>query len=472
MTTIAKLNYLRKNAGLPLIRFDLVRLRDADVQDLRDAYAAMYEISDIAPGDRRGYFAHARGHGYDLDLCHDDDRVFLTWHRSYTYSFEKALNSALQWKRGDQELELTLPYWDWTQHSTATHASNGLPKIVDDETYIDKDGNEVANPLSKAKSLYRSIALGLTGDDQLTTRYTSRLRTAIPLLKVEVERYLTNPNFSAFQNDFNFAAHGDIHVLTGGRDQASRLPRRIGDMGSTVSAAFDPIFWLHHAMCDKIWADWQAIWPGANIPQHVLDTVVYDGRVGSELIDYENSLKYIYSENSVEAAIGALGTSDSAPSAALSAAASNVTEIRLGTVEAGFVRAELEFHKMRPPIESFELRAYIENPNCDASTGHKDKSYAGRLVFFGHGSCPGAPGHCNPELAIRDDYDLRSKHPLRHDHTRYRLDITRGLRRFIGRKKSVKDLKVYLVTLDDNGKKVAPEKLSYDQCSLRTYAKD
>lgn len=472
MTTIAKLNYRRKQSGLPLIRFDLVRLRDADVQDLRDAYAAMYEISDTAPGDRRGYFAYARGHGYDLDLCHDDDRVFLTWHRSYAYSFEKALNSALQWKRGDAELELTLPYWDWTQHSTATHAQNGLPKVVDESTYINLDGNEVPNPLAKAKSLYRSIARGLSGDDQLTTRYASRLRADIPLLRDEVKRYLTNPNFSAFQNDFNFAAHGHIHVVTGGSDPASPLPRLIGDMGSTVSASYDPIFWMHHAMCDKVWADWQALWPGANIPQHVLDTVVYDGRVGHDLIDAENSLKYIYSENSVEAAVGALGTSDSAPVAALSAAASHVTEVTLGTVEAGFVRAELEFQKMRPPTESFELRAYIENPNCDASTGYKDDSYAGRIVFFGHGTCPGAPGHCNPALATRDAYDLRSKHPLRYDHTRYRLDVTRGLRRYIGRKKSVKNLKVHLITLDDSGKRVAPENLAYDQCSLRTYAKD
>ena len=75
-------------------------------------------------------------------------------------------------------------------------------------------------------------------------------------------------------------------------------------------------------------------------------------------------------------------------------------------------------------------------------------------------------------MGIRDAYDLRPKHPLRYDHTRYRLDITRGLRRYIGRKKSVKNLKVYLITLDDKGERVAPESLIYDQCSLRTYAKD
>lgn len=472
MTSIAKLNYHRKQAGLPLIRFDLTKLQDIDLQDLRDAYSAMYEISEIAPGDQRGYYAYARGHGYDLDLCHEDNRLFLTWHRAYIYTFEKALNSALQWKRNDFELELTLPYWDWTQYASATHASNGLPNVVNDETYINEDGDEVANPLASAKSLYRTTGLGLTDDEAYTSRMPNRLRADIPLLKNEVERYLSNPSFTEFQDDFNFGAHGHIHVRVGGRAFDSPLPFPSMDMGRTVSAAFDPVFWLHHSMCDKVWSDWQELWPNANIPHHVLDTAVYDGWAGSELIDAENSLRYIYSDDSVETAIGALGTADTAPALSISAAASQTTKINMGTVEAGFVRAELEFHRLRPPKESYEVCVYIDNPNCDESTGYKDDSYAGRIVFFGHGLCHGAPGHCNPSLAERDAYDMRRQHPLRYAHTRYRIDITRGLRRFIGRKKSVKNLKIYLVTLDDAGERVPPHSLVYDQCSLRTYAKE
>ena len=472
MTTVAKLNFLRKQAGLPLIRFELTRLQEEDLQDLRDAYAAMYEISDIAQGDNRGYFARARGHGYDLDECHDDNRIFLTWHRSYVYSFEKALNSALQWKRQDPELELTLPFWDWTQFLTATHAPNGLPRAVDDATYTDASGTEQPNPLARAKSLYRMIHLGLTGEEQYTSRRPTQLRGNIPQLKNDVARYMTNPSFMSFQQDFDSEAHGQIHVDIGGFDPSTPLPFAAHDMGRIVSASFDPVFWLHHAMCDKVWADWQQVWPNANIPQHVLDTVVYDGRRGADLIDHEASLRYIYSDNSVEAAVGALGTSDSAPAEMLSATATQVKEVPLGTVEAGFVRAELEFHKLRPPKDSYELRVYIDNPDCDASTGYKDDSYAGRIVFFGHGPCHGAPGHCNPGLASRDDYDLRRKHPLRYQHTRFRVDITRGLRRFIGRKHSVDNLNAYLVVVDDGGTKVASESLSYDQCSLRTFAKD
>ena len=471
MTTIAKLNYRRKLAGLPLMRFDLVKLNPEDVQDLRDAYAAMYEISDIAIGDRRGYAALARGHGYDQDLCHDDNRVFLIWHRSYVYSFEKALNTALQWKRGDPELELTLPYWDWTQFKTATHADNGLPKVLDEAEYVNAEGDTVANPLHAAPSLYRELSQGLTGTDRLTQRFTTRLRNDIPMLKDEVDRYMDNPNFMVFQSDFDFGAHGAIHVDVGGADPSSPLPGGAGDMSRVISAAYDPLFWLHHSMVDKVWADWQELHPNANVPDHVLDTVVYDGRIGGDLIDHEAGLRYIYSDDSVEAADAATGTVDSGVTGPLSAAASPAKEIRLGLVEAGFARAQLEFLQLRPPKDSYEIRAYLENPHCDEKTGYEDESFGGRLFLFGHGVCHGAPGHCNPDLARRDEYDKRPKHPLRHQHTKYVIDCTRGLRRYIGRKHTIPELNVYLLVLDENGQVVSPETVKYAGCALRTYAK-
>jgi tyrosinase len=475
METVAKLNYRRKLAGLPLIRFDLLQLQAEDIQDLRDAYAAMYEISDTAIGDTRGYTALARGHGYDRDLCHNDSRIFLTWHRAYIYAFEKALNTALQWKRGDDELELTLPYWDWTQFKTATHASNGVPKVLNDAAYKNTTGATVNNPLAKAESIYRTVSEGLTGDAAFTHRYTTQLRGNISQLKDEVERYLTNPAFASFSDDFNFGAHGAIHVFVGGEDASSPLPRRIGDMGSTNSAGYDPLFWLHHGMVDKVWFDWQTLHPGVSIPQHVLDTPVYDGQPGSVYIDAEGSLRYIYSPDSVEAAIASSGTVEEAQPQVANATASAESAspnvgVSLGTVNGGFARAQLDFHRLRPPKGSFEIRAYVGNGKCDASTGYKDPSYAGRMVLFGHGECHGARGHCDPEYAKRDDYDIRSKHPLRYEHTSYCLDVTRGLRKYIGRKKSVDKVKVYLVTTDSAGNSVPAGSVRYEGCSLRTFA--
>lgn len=483
MATIAKLNYVRKQAGLPLIRFDLRRYRAEDVQELRDAYAAMFEISEVAVGDRRGYTALARGHGYDQDLCHRDGRIFLSWHRSYLYAFEKALNTALKWKRDDQALELTLPFWDWTTFDADSDSPSGIPKVVDDASYVDGAGNNVENPLARAWSLYRAVSQGLAGDAVYTQRFPDQLRSVIPQLADDVARYMDNPSFASFSDDFSFGAHGTVHVTVGGSGGASGLPRNAGDMASVVSAAYDPIFWLHHSMVDKVWFDWQTLRPNAEVPQHVLDTPVYGGLPGARYIDTEHSLRYIYSTDSVESAIESSGTVDDdvgeEPPDTSEDPGEGATptlptkpkpeEIYLGTVTGPFVRAQLDFHQLRPPKANYEIRCYVEKADCDASTGYDDPSYAGRLVLFGHGECHGAKGHCNPALDPRDDYDLRPKHGLRFKHTTFKLDMTRGLRRYLKGRGSVDDVRVYLVVVDGAGSQVTVRKVKFRGCSLRTF---
>ena len=42
-----------------------------------------------------------------------------------------------------------------------------------------------------------------------------------------------------------------IHFAVGGAIGSAR-----GSMGSVLTAAFDPIFWVHHANIDRLWAEW------------------------------------------------------------------------------------------------------------------------------------------------------------------------------------------------------------------------
>ena len=39
-----------------------------------------------------------------------------------------------------------------------------------------------------------------------------------------------------------------------------------GSMGSIPTAPADPVFWMHHAEIDRIWAEWQSANPGQNPP--------------------------------------------------------------------------------------------------------------------------------------------------------------------------------------------------------------
>jgi len=56
------------------------------------------------------------------------------------------------------------------------------------------------------------------------------------------------------------AIHGAVHNIVGGAN---------GEMTSLAYAAFDPIFWLHHANVDRIFALWQSVYPNQYVvPQN------------------------------------------------------------------------------------------------------------------------------------------------------------------------------------------------------------
>jgi tyrosinase len=66
-----------------------------------------------------------------------------------------------------------------------------------------------------------------------------------------VQRY--SGSFRGFQALLEGAVHGGTHNAIG------------GDMAGPASPT-DPLFWLHHAFIDKLWADWQLSAPGKNPP--------------------------------------------------------------------------------------------------------------------------------------------------------------------------------------------------------------
>ena len=74
-----------------------------------------------------------------------------------------------------------------------------------------------------------------------------------------VEAVLNAPNFIDFSNRLETSIHNLVHVWTG------------GTMGQIPVAAFDPIFWAHHTMIDRLWALWQLRHPGVLPDPSLLD---------------------------------------------------------------------------------------------------------------------------------------------------------------------------------------------------------
>jgi tyrosinase len=170
-----------------------------------------------------------------------DGRNFLAWHREYLAKIEARLIAI--------NPLVTLPYWDWVTDRTAIPAPLADPaKLV--EWGITRGAAFNGNSLATVSQLNTLLAGGA---------------------------------FASFLSTLEAAPfHNRLHVLVGGTMVTSASPA-------------DPIFWLHHAFIDKIWADWQLLHPGVNPanPTEVLQPAPIMTRRVDQVLD-TRSLGYVY----------------------------------------------------------------------------------------------------------------------------------------------------------------------------------
>jgi tyrosinase len=93
-----------------------------------------------------------------------------------------------------------------------------------------------------------------------------------------------------------------------------------------------------------------------------------------------------------------------------------VTEIYFRPAESdisAFERADLVFTGVDHSGMSYEVRAYLNNPQADENTPRTvEEGYGGRFIIFGHGGCYGGIGHCQIPTERPNPTDLRPVHPL------------------------------------------------------------
>ncbi len=198
------------------IRRDITALSLVELNAYRDAWRRI---------QTSGAFQSVAGyHGCPRFLCHADESIFFPWHREYLLRLETALGGPVH-------------YWDWSARSAT---SIGIPSAFTASTYVSSDGRSYSNPLRS--TLFRCPSSG-------PSRFTSRIPRSPSLLAsyaLGVRNAYLAATFTPFSDSINFGPHGSVHVWVN------------GDMRSTVNAAYDPIFWAHHANIDRVWASWQA----------------------------------------------------------------------------------------------------------------------------------------------------------------------------------------------------------------------
>lgn len=207
------------------------RLTSGQLSDLRKAVTAAQAI-----GDDRGYQRWTGIHGLPLPIsCTHHSELFLPWHRAYLYLFEKALQERVP--------GVTVPWWDWT----SGHAE-GIPAA-----YARRRAEGRKNPLFDSPIQ----PSGRTSPRQARTTRAPGAPGSLPS-PATVETILDNRDFVTFQTQLE-SIHDGVHVWVG------------GTMESIATAAYDPIFWAHHCMIDRLWYLWQLRHPGAGVPARLLD---------------------------------------------------------------------------------------------------------------------------------------------------------------------------------------------------------
>lgn len=205
---------------------------------------------------------------------------FLVWHRMFTYHFEKIV------RKLSGHSDFALPYWGYT------NTVDSLKNRTMPEKYRDQ-----------SSTLYQSARL-------------DSLLKGIPISgnatrKLSLTKLNENHSYSLYNSNVDQAPHGAMHNYIGYGNVKSKdkFKHNViwqkdtpGMMSQVETAAFDPIFWVHHANIDRIWQQWTNSPNGQKVLLEELKKVPWD-----YVFFDENGQKVVYT---IEEVVDMLYTMD------------------------------------------------------------------------------------------------------------------------------------------------------------------
>ncbi|MBE9064276.1 tyrosinase family protein [cf. Phormidesmis sp. LEGE 11477] len=221
--------------------------------------------------------------------------AFLPWHRQFLLDFEQALQTI--------DPSVTVPYWDWTDPDALSVMMQGdFLGTSGQGTFVEipEDASLGSSNFEGGSFEGGAVQTSTFADWQLNERihfdaisleslgpHLLRFSTlppfdGYPLPPSEIETLFNTDNYEVFnaliegalvshekteQADYapGWALHAFAHSVIGGslvdwEDWNQGLAHQLdilGTMDSIPCSPYDPIFWLHHANVDRLWAQWQ-----------------------------------------------------------------------------------------------------------------------------------------------------------------------------------------------------------------------
>jgi tyrosinase len=215
-------------------RANLATRRPIGSMQANDPMLASYRLAvermkALPASDPRSWESIAQIHNNN---CPHGNWFFLPWHRAYLISFERACRQI----SGNENF--ALPYWDWTEQprmpaAFTAQTVGGRPNALFDNTREMPPGASLRASAIGAPVITRLLA-ETDFENFGSTRPTGQNSTEA--------RWLRAPGRTTA---LEAGPHNSTHATIG------------GDMGDMLSPR-DPIFWLHHANVDRMWARWTA----------------------------------------------------------------------------------------------------------------------------------------------------------------------------------------------------------------------
>jgi hypothetical protein len=357
-------------------------------------------------------------HGLPDFQCKHHEPRWLPWHRLYILQLEDALRAI--------DSGLVLPFWDWT---ATPSVEEGLPAAFTDPTYQPDGGPALPNPL--LSGTYVEDEQSQETFRNLGTR-SQRQQTAD-----EVAAAFDTDVFADFSEALA-TPHDDLHSIW-----------VQGSMGDPTYAAYDPIFWAHHANVDRLWAQRQ-LGPNNDDPDAntQIQILMPFNKTVAQTIHFREDLHYTYA--------GLTTMSSFAP---------GPTEVVVKPAADGrFTVRGLRFNSLRQRVllvlegvsthsGSFRLDVFVNQPDANRTPPIEGNiHFAGSIGIFGmsmpqHESrSPHSPGHPSEVL-----YDRR-------------LDITHAVAVFA---KDHPDFEVKLVARDARGNLVELSRIPVKRIVVR-----
>ena len=199
------------------------------------------------------------------------DIHFLTWHRLYVYYLEKIVRK-LSGKK-----DFAVPYWDYFDPATRTMPEAFRIPADSSKNSLYEKGRSLTLlkgvPIDDQSSdvVVTSTKVCRTVNNKTTCVDTVIAMCGVPMgVALNLDYLWETTSIYHFSSEMEDAVHNVMHDYIGGAvdsiDAATPIYNRIyqkttntlqGLMADVPSAAFDPIFWLHHSNLDRVWMAWE-----------------------------------------------------------------------------------------------------------------------------------------------------------------------------------------------------------------------